>query len=76
MDSIAGIKIYFFIEIFWNRLKKNKKLKDDSTKKVTETSKFIKWYGSDVVGDKIVNIIGPKKDPKKIIYKRLMPSFL
>ena len=76
MESIAGIKIYLLIERFWTALKKNKKMKDASTKKVTETCKFIKWYGSDIVGDKIVNIIGPKKDPKKIIYKRLMPSFL
>ena len=37
MESIAGIKIYLLIERFWTALKKNKKMKDASTKKVTET---------------------------------------
>ena len=73
---MARVKIYLFIEMFWVKYEKIKKIKTVNTKKDIATSKFIKWYISLIVGDNITKIIGAKNELKKTIYNKFTPSDL
>ena len=73
---MARVKIYLFIEMFWVKYERIKKIKTVNTKKVIAISEFIKWYISLIVGDNITKIIGAKNELKKIIYNKFIPSVL